>query len=962
MLNDTVLSGLLNLFALLGSRNKSPEDKCLKLIDNYLRGHFGIRNKQPYLDLFSDFYSLYEDETLDKEAIVLQISTNIRSAIESSELKTMLLRLMEFCKATGDRFDADDALFHAMAEQFGVDEALYNKYVDFVENRPSEAVKIQRFDGYDGYVRTLWLDEMGKMLFSYVGSDEVLFNDVPVVEGVFQTWQESCVLKNHKGAPVYFATVRRPYEDSERRSVEFCGRNIEFRYPGNDVGMHNFSFTLHSGELVAIMGGSGTGKTTLLSLLNGNLQPQSGTITINGHDIDEPAARALIGFVPQDDLLVEELTVYQNLYYTARLCFDDMSEEEIDRRVIDVLRNLGLEQAKDLKAGSAINKTISGGQRKRLNIALELIREPAVLMLDEPTSGLSSADTEHVVGLLKEQTYKGCLVIVNIHQPSSDVYKLFDRLWLLDKGGYPVFDGNPIDAITYFKQHANYADADTSTCPTCGNVNPEVVLNIIDEKALDNSGNISDERKTSPQEWNRMYMEQLPPMDAPTQTAVPESKQKKPGALKQFLIQLERNVKTKLANRQSLLITLIVAPLLAVICAWLTRYAPDTGYTLIDNKNFMAFLFMAVIVATFIGMSGTAEEIFRDRALLKREKFLRLSYPAYISSKVVLAAVISLVQTLLFVVVGQLVMGFHDLFFRWWLILFAAAFVANLTGLLLSQCLNSIVAIYVTIPLLLIPQILLCGVVVDFSDLNSKSKTGNVPIIGDIIPSRWAYEALAVTTFADNAYDKPIFEAQRANYQNLYNHATFLYEIDSQLETWRDEQQRGKTENPDHRKIIETNLPRLAEQCGMEPYAGNYDYESLKAYLRQADSLLTREGNATTLALDKIVTDRIQQLGRDEYRHLKQWHHNDYLETIMTNSLATKSFATVDGVIVPRVGQIYLDPPSHNGRAPFYSPYKQIGSLRLPTYWFNLAVLALFALLTSVLLFADWPGRKMRGE
>jgi ABC-type multidrug transport system ATPase subunit len=243
--------------------------------------------------------------------------------------------------------------------------------------------------------------------------------------------------------------------------VEFCGRDINFRFPNSDNGMHNLSFTMHNGELLAIMGGSGTGKTTLLSILNGSLIPQEGTITINGHSIAEPAAKALIGFVPQDDLLIEELTVYQNLWFTAKLCFEGMSPEEIDRRVMKTLKDLGLDAAKDLKVGSAINKYISGGQRKRLNIALELIREPAILFLDEPTSGLSSADTEKVINLLKEQTLKGKLIIVNIHQPSSDVYKLFDRLWLLDKGGYPVFDGNPIDAITYFKEAANYADAET---------------------------------------------------------------------------------------------------------------------------------------------------------------------------------------------------------------------------------------------------------------------------------------------------------------------------------------------------------------------------------------------------------------------------------------------------------------------------------------------------------------------
>ena len=268
----------------------------------------------------------------------------------------------------------------------------------------------------------------------------------------------------------------------------------------------------------------------------------------NGHDISEPKAKDLIGFVPQDDLLIEELTVYQNLYYTAKLCFASLSEEEISQRVIKTLKDLGLDSSKDLKVGSAINKYISGGQRKRLNIALELIREPAVLFLDEPTSGLSSADTEKVINLLKEQTYKGKLVVVNIHQPSSDVYKLFDRLWLLDKGGYPVFDGNPIEAITYFKTAANYADAETSACPTCGNVNPEIVLNIIDEKAIDNMGETSDARKMTPQEWHELYLKHQPALPKVAVSEVPASDLKKPGKLAQFAIFIRRLFKTKITR------------------------------------------------------------------------------------------------------------------------------------------------------------------------------------------------------------------------------------------------------------------------------------------------------------------------------------------------------------------------------------------------------------------------------
>jgi ABC-type multidrug transport system ATPase subunit len=726
--------------------------------------------------------------------------------------------------------------------------------------------------------------------------------------------------------------------------------------------MHDLSFTLHSGELLAIMGGSGTGKSTLLSILNGSLLPQEGTITINGHDISEPQAKDLIGFVPQDDLLIEELTVYQNLFFTAKLCFAGMSEEEIDKRVMKTLKDLGLDAAKDLKVGSPINKFISGGQRKRLNIALELIREPAVLFLDEPTSGLSSADTEKVINLLKEQTFKGKLIVVNIHQPSSDVYKLFDRLWLLDRGGYPVYDGNPIDAIIYFKEAACYADAETSACPTCGNVNPEIVLNIIDEKALSNSGELSDERKTTPQEWHELYLKHRPKLAEPKISDVPPSDQRKPGALKQFSIFLQRNLKTKITNVQYLLIALFEAPVLALVCAMLTRYESPEGYTVMDNKNLVSYFFMSVIVATFIGMSGSAEEIIKDRALLKREKFLQLSYGSYIWSKIVFMAGVSLIQTLLFILVGNSIMGLHGLFGVWWLILFMTALLSNLVGLLLSQCLSSVVAIYISIPMLLIPQILLCGLVVSFSDLAPKSTTGNVPLIGDVIPSRWSYEALAVTSFTDNKYEKPFFELDKQKYENQYYYAGFLYELESQLETMQDEKKKGKEINPSHLRVIHTNLPVLTEYCGLEPYQGDDSYESLRQYLNKAGDILSDRGNHATMKKDAKVASFIRQEGKDALLKLKRENFNLKLEDCVNGVDQLRRLDVVDDHIVARMGIIYLTPRNHWGRAPFYSSEKIIGSLSVKTLWFNMSIILLMGIVAVVLLLTDCPGKYLRKD
>lgn len=632
-MNEIILSGLLNLFALFGALAGIDKERAAKLIAAYLDQHFGIRRRETYLGLYRDLTDLYElSPDLDKDKIIESVCEGLRKNIESSEQSLLLLRFMEFSSINREGFLKQEDLFHKVGTHFNVTDQELMHFRAFVLDGETDRVRSFRPQGWEGILRLIDLPGKNVIAFTYRGNDQVMMNDVPVLQDTFQLWQQSSVMKGKHGDPLYYSNVQSLFQtrDTTSAPIELAGQGIEFRFPRSENGMHNFSFTLRSGQLVAIMGGSGVGKSTLLGLLNGNIRPQEGQILLNGHSIEEPLVQKLVGFVPQDDLLIEELTVFQNLWYTARLCFDGMSPAWLENKVMEVLTDLGLAATRDLKVGSALNKTISGGQRKRLNIALELIREPAVLFLDEPTSGLSSSDSEKVINLLKEQTFRGRLIVVNIHQPSSDIYKLFDRLWLLDKGGYPVFDGNPIEAVTYFKQAAQHADAQTSMCATCGNVNPEIILNILDSKSLDETGRLTEKRRISPEEWHNKYLESRQEQEKQQIRDVPVTKQKKPSPWKQFLIFLERNLQTKKANTQYLLISLLEAPLLAAIVAMLTRYAPETGYTVMDNKNLVSFFFMAVIVAIFMGMSVSAEEIFKDRSLLKRERFLRLSHNGYI--------------------------------------------------------------------------------------------------------------------------------------------------------------------------------------------------------------------------------------------------------------------------------------------------------------------------------------------
>ena len=975
-MNDHVLSALINLFALFTSTAELDKDKARKSVMNYLISFFSIRNYEEFLDIYDSLCDVYEMGRPDLEKIIPSIANKLADRIPNVDQALLVLRFMEFSSQNLAEYRKQRFLFEKVANTFNVETKTFEDFDSFIESRKSENVGIESIEGSDCVLRVLRLPQYHKVVTTFDGTVPVKMNDMPIHPGMFVVWPENGIIKSSKFQPIYFSHVAELLGQGTRfTSIQMCGRDLNFRFKNSNNGLHNFTFDLHSGEFVAIMGGSGVGKSTLLSILNGSLRPQSGTLSINGVSLYDNVEKLkpFIGFVPQDDLLIEELTVYDNLLYTAKFCFDNLSEKELKEKVDNTLKDLGLSSIQHLKVGSPLNKTISGGQRKRLNIALELIREPSILLLDEPTSGLSSTDSEKVVHLLKEQTYKGKLVIVNIHQPSSDIYKLFNRLWILDTGGYPIFDGNPIDAPTAFKQAADYTDAFSSVCPTCGNINPELVLNIIDERILDSNGQLTSQRKKSPEEWHAIYRNKVGKLDDVKEIALPESNQKKPNALKQFFIYFKRNVKAKLADRQFLAIAFLEAPVLAWIVARLSRYEGEDGYTLFENINMISFLFMAIIVAVFMGMSICAEEIFKDRALLKREKFLQLSHVAYITSKIVQAAIIAIVQTGLFILVANSIMEIHGLWMQWWLILFSSSFLAALTGLLLSQTLNSIVAIYITIPLLLIPQILLCGVVIDFDSLNHDSKTGNVPIIADLIPTRWSFEALAVTQMIDNEYTSNFFEEQASQYELQFARLGYLHELDVKVKEAKIDKRLDNEDWDKYLPLVVNESKLLSERWDLEPFSkldqltkdrfSSGVAEDYRDWVRKSDSILFKRSQIHTRIIDKTKEILIDDLGSTgKLIDLQYKSCNQSLQDRLIGVDGHKLVRVVGDRLVPCAGQVFLKPSSHNGRAPFYSHVKILGTQEIPTLWYNLCVLAIMMVLVSLMLYTDCPGKYFRNN
>jgi ABC-type multidrug transport system ATPase subunit len=1022
-MSESILNALMHLFAVFATvRQEGSSEAGKNIVQSYLLRYLNKKEViEEYINLFENYQDFYQrDLAIPQEELGFRtaaldtvnlgrICTQIRKELNRNERIIVLLRLIEFILEDKYVSEMEREFVTLVAEAFSITGVELNNAIHFVEegkeeqipdeytiyvqaerpgsldelegdwierNRPTDEIVDNKIikPGIEGTIVFLHFKSLNIFALKYQGPDILTVDGNLLDTGKVHLFDNGSIIRGSGFGSIYYTEIAsRLLQSSQEIRITLNAIDIEFRFKNSENGIRRFSFSEDSGQMIGIMGGSGVGKSTLLFLLSGQLPLNNGRITINDYDLhrDRFKLKGIIGFVPQDDLLFEELTVYQNLYYNARLCFGNYSERQLLETVDNIVTELDLNEIKDLKVGSPLNKFISGGQRKRLNIGLELMREPSILFIDEPTSGLSSMDAENVIRLLKEQTIKGKLVIANIHQPSSNIFKMFDKLWVLDKGGFPVYSGNPVDAIVYFKKLSSFAEVSEAECPSCGTVNPDQILQIVEAKLVDEKGKYSQERKISPETWYEHYQENIAGQVIHKQSKkiLPASSFRIPDINVQFKVFFLRNLLSKLTNRQYVLLNLIEAPLLAFILAFFTKFSPDDQYLFSANKNLPAYLFMSVIVAVFMGLIVSAEEIIRDRKILQREAFLNLSWFSYVNSKIVYLFGLSALQMMLYVLVGNWILEIRGMTLSYWLILFSTAFAANILGLNISAGMKSIVNIYILIPLIIIPQLLLSGITVRFDDLH-KSITSKiyVPLIGDMMASRWAYEALAVEQAKNNRYDREFYLFEQQSSEAKFNQTLLIPQLSLKLE----ECDRNMGVGGDQ-QILEDNLAllkhevaklaRLHNDVGIFPFEyvsrlniNDFDEEiseDLAAWLAWARDRFKQAADQASAQIEERISKLADSLGNENLRLLRQQYHNDRLEHQVTNADEINRIIEIDGQLVQKHDPIYHIPESNWGRAHFYAPVKRFNDQLTDTKWFNLLVLWGFSFIVYVTLLLD---------
>ncbi|MDX6306063.1 MAG: transport system ATP-binding/permease protein [Blastocatellia bacterium] len=500
----------------------------------------------------------------------------------------------------------------------------------------------------------------------------------------------------------------------------------------DDVGL-----TIQPNEFVGLLGPSGAGKSTLMDSLNGMRPATSGYVLINNLDLYRhlDSLKQSIGYVPQDDIIHRELTVYRTLYYVARLRLSrDVSTREIDQIVNEVMDVTGLSERRDVPVGQ-----LSGGQRKRVSIAVELITKPSVIFLDEPTSGLDPATEEKIMKLFRQIAESGRTVVLTTH--AMENVKLFDKIVVLMRGKL-VYYGAPQDALAHVKAESfkdlydkleGPIDQQTAALPA---LSPNATKAEKQARKLQReqiSEQVAEDWKRkfqTTEAYRRNVVEPLSLLPKDGRAAAPPKRRASPvDAVRQWGTLTRRYLEVLSRDKFNLLILFGQAPIIAFMT-----------YLVVGSKSPRDFpFFMLALVSIWFGTSVASREIIRERAVYTRERMVNLRLLPYVASKLfVLALIVSCQCLLLF---GSLkflhysgLMNLPGWAIPQLVVVMLTAMVGLALGLLVSAMVKTSEMATSLVPLILIPQILFSGLV--------GVPQSTAKVIGTLMPATWAFDGL----------------------------------------------------------------------------------------------------------------------------------------------------------------------------------------------------------------------------
>jgi len=524
-----------------------------------------------------------------------------------------------------------------------------------------------------------------------------------------------------------------------RGDLTLEARGIAIDVPGLRL-LENISLTINPSEFTGLMGPSGAGKTTLMKAMNGYTRPSEGRVFLNGRDLyrEFNRFRGQIGYVPQDDIIHSDLTVKQALYFTARLRLPpDFQDDEIHKLIDKVLTEMGIEHTQDVLIGSPERKGISGGQRKRVNLAMELLTDPSLLFLDEPTSGLSSEDALSVMKVLRGLADSGKTILLTIHQPSLEVFQQLDNLVVVSKDQGSKQPGRLAYYGPAYPQSVDYFNPDGVPDQQAGILpSPDHVLRGLSGRDTDSW--VTTYSKSS---YRRDFVKQR--ADTSVGNTDPggseSSNDQRPSV--QWVPLVRRCLAIKWKDTTNTAVLLAQAPIIAILIAMVfgtesSREMTQETWPEVAVAS-STTVFLLSLAALWFGCSNSIREIVAEWAIYHRERMVNLRIPPYIGSKFAVLGGLCVVQCLILLTIVHWGSGLQGPWLGMLVVLVLVSLVGLSIGLMISSLVRTSEVAIAVLPLILLPMVILGGVLQPLDKMSTPMR-----LVANTMPSRWAFESM----------------------------------------------------------------------------------------------------------------------------------------------------------------------------------------------------------------------------
>jgi ABC-type multidrug transport system ATPase subunit len=736
-------------------------------------------------------------------------------------------------------------------------------------------------------------------------------------------------------------------------------KNIKHKLHKNKT-IEGVNIVGYPGQLIGIVGHEGSGKSTLLKILAGIEKPTSGKVFLNSYDVNKYKYQlaGLVGFVPEDDLLFQELTALENLEHTARLHLGSKPAQERKSRINKLLHELSLEDIQNVKIGALEEKNIQPRQRRLLNIALELLRDPQILIIDNAKSGLSLSDATAISNALAKYTFEGKLIITTITQTTASSFENFDNICVIRLDGKALYFGPRKNCISALIDHTPKGIHTRFAGIT--EFNSEDLLELTDwVKPESNKNKYFTSEKDSVNTVNDAFE------IAKSITTLPGNKTPLPRLENQYTAYVLRNFKVKIGRRIELLFTLVSAPLLAILLAYFLRSSESAVYSFGLNENIPSYFYLSIIINIFLGLILAAREIITQKHILEKEEQLNLSLFSYINSKITYLLVIVLVQSFLFTLVGNLILGINNMLLPHWLTYFSCGAAGAFLGLVFSSTSKTYEGIMTkTIPLTVIVVILLGGGWISLDKLNA-GRNKYTPIIADLMISRWAYEAIMVEQYTSNLYEKHFFEIDKNISIGAFNTFQIIPLINEYATYLNENYQMNSDTSEILLKTIANRIDYYYEtedifqfEYKKEISEGTYNLtigEELNDYLNYLNYFFTSKYQ-NALSGKRAITDSLNiKYSSDYLTILEQANKNKAVSRKVRNASKRQLYKVIDSELFQLSDIIYQPVYNDFGRAQLFSYEKKFNGQRAKTFVFNISIIWLINLFVYLLLITNIP-------